>query len=47
MLSNKALFNLFKYGDKTLVVKSLVNILKYAYWAIKVHENGIEVSKIV
>ena len=35
-----------KYGDKLLVGKSLVNILKYACWRIKVYGNRIKVYKI-
>ena len=46
-LINKELYLTFsKYDEKLLVVKSLVNILKYAYWRIKACENCIEVSKI-
>ena len=46
-LINKELYLTFsKYDEKLLVVKSLVNILKYAYWHIKACENRIKVSKI-
>ena len=46
LISTELYLNFSNYDDKLLVMKSLVNILKYACWCITAYGNRIKVSKI-